>query len=111
MGSKLSTLWDVYSYGILVLEIFTGKSPTDKDCCNEEITFHQYVEASYPYGIMRIVDPFLLQQDADGLRQRKIYDTLVAIMRIGLNCSMDSPNRRIQMKDVIRQLSDIRDAI
>jgi len=110
LGSRLSTLWDVYSYGILVLEIFTCKSPTTKDF-GDQITLHQYVEASFPYEIIKVVDPFLLQQNEDGLGETRIHDTLASIMVIALTCSMNSPNERIQMKEVVKQLCDIRDAI
>ncbi|XP_022747953.1 probable LRR receptor-like serine/threonine-protein kinase At3g47570 [Durio zibethinus] len=47
MGSELSTKGDVYSYGILVLEMFTGKRPTNK-MFKEGFNLHNFVVAALP---------------------------------------------------------------
>ncbi|XP_039067516.1 putative receptor-like protein kinase At3g47110 [Hibiscus syriacus] len=41
MGNELSTKGDVYSYGILLLEIFTGKRPTD-EMFKEGLNLHNF---------------------------------------------------------------------
>ncbi|MED6171358.1 hypothetical protein PIB30_040061 [Stylosanthes scabra] len=56
MGSKVSIDGDMYSFGILVLEMLTGKRPTDemfKDGCD----LRNHVEMSLPHNILNIVDP------------------------------------------------------
>ncbi|XVF24082.1 hypothetical protein REPUB_Repub13aG0096500 [Reevesia pubescens] len=47
MGSELSTKGDVYSYGILLLEMFTGKRPTD-EMFKEGLSLHNFVAAALP---------------------------------------------------------------
>ncbi|XP_050387422.1 probable LRR receptor-like serine/threonine-protein kinase At3g47570 [Argentina anserina] len=50
---------DVYSYGILLLQMFTGRRPTDEmfvDGCN----IHTYVKMAIPGRLMQIVDTTLL---------------------------------------------------
>ena len=42
MGNKVSTNGDIYSYGILLLEMFTGKRPTD-NMFKDNLNLHDFV--------------------------------------------------------------------
>ena len=59
MGNEVSTYGDVYSYGILLLEMFTGKRPTD-NIFQDGLNLHDFVNAALPEGIIDIIDPTLL---------------------------------------------------
>jgi len=66
MGGKPSTLGDIYSYGILLLEIFTGKRQTD-EACEGGTGFQQIVAMDRPSTMMDIADPSLVsEQGFDG---------------------------------------------
>ncbi|KAB1670861.1 hypothetical protein [Gossypium barbadense] len=122
MGSELSTKGDVYSYGILLLEMFTGKRPTDERF-KESLSLHNFVKSTLPEQITEIIDPTLLQQrDTRGTianitRNRNILGNgrhlqcLVSILKIGLICSSESPSDRMDMNDVVTKLCSIRDKL
>jgi len=57
MGSRISTEGDIYSYGIVLLEMLTGKRPTD-ELFDDGFTLHKYVEDALPQ-IGEILDPDL----------------------------------------------------
>ncbi|KAA8539595.1 hypothetical protein F0562_026287 [Nyssa sinensis] len=61
MGSEVSTSGDVYSYGILLLEMFTGKRPTD-EMFSDGLSLHNYVKMALPERVEVIADPILIQQ-------------------------------------------------
>jgi serine/threonine protein kinase len=47
MDSQLSTEGDMYSFGILLLEMLTGRRPTD-DIFKEGHNLHNYVKIAFP---------------------------------------------------------------
>ena len=65
MGVAASTLGDVYSYGILLLEMITRKRPTD-DMFMDELDLHNYVNRALAGQVYEIVDHLLLSKAADG---------------------------------------------
>ena len=46
-GSSVSALGDVYSLGILLLEMFTGRNPTD-DMFTGSLDLHKFSEDALP---------------------------------------------------------------
>ncbi|CDP16557.1 unnamed protein product [Coffea canephora] len=64
MGVAASTLGDVYSYGILLLEMVTRKRPTN-DMFMDEVDLHNYVNRALPGQVYEIVDPLLLSKAGD----------------------------------------------
>lgn len=55
MGSKVSKEGDIYSFGILLLEIFTGKRPTSDDFGNG-LNLNQFVNTALPGRVTHIID-------------------------------------------------------
>ncbi|XP_061999828.1 probable LRR receptor-like serine/threonine-protein kinase At3g47570 [Rosa rugosa] len=58
-GVEASKQGDVYSYGILVLEMFTGRRPTD-ELFRDGLNLHNFVKMAIPGRLVKIVDPALL---------------------------------------------------
>ena len=64
LGNKVSTHGDVYSFGILLLEMFTGKRPTANEF-EEVIGLRDYVQMAVPDRVSIIVDQQLLIETED----------------------------------------------
>ncbi|PKI39573.1 hypothetical protein CRG98_040043 [Punica granatum] len=56
MGSETSTVGDVYSFGILLLELFTGKRPID-EMFNECLNLHNFAKKALSGHLEETVDP------------------------------------------------------
>ncbi|KAM0933479.1 putative protein kinase RLK-Pelle-LRR-XII-1 family [Dioscorea sansibarensis] len=112
-GAQVSTYGDVYSYGVLLLEMFTGKRPTD-DSLSEGIGLHIFVSMAFPDRLFDVVDPFLLykgnNQEAKEISVEE-RNCLVSLFRVGLFCTKESPKERMQMGDVTKELQAIKDLL
>lgn len=120
MDGSASIQGDVYSYGVLLLELFTGKRPTDGSFQGGQ-TLQGYVAACYPVRIMEIVDPALLPLDNGSLNKgdiscndidaEKMQECLVPIFRVGLQCSQESSRARMHIRNAIRELDAVKDVL
>ncbi|XP_004308633.1 PREDICTED: putative receptor-like protein kinase At3g47110 isoform X1 [Fragaria vesca subsp. vesca] len=124
MGSAVSTHGDVYSYGILLLEMLTGTRPTD-DMFRDDKNLHNFVLMALPERVKEICDPVLLQEkenctstnpasnrnDVQYDETQRIEECLVSIARIGVACSVHMPKARMEIGKVVAELRVIRDVL
>ena len=103
---RVSIKGDIYSFGVMLLEMFTRKKPTD-DMFVGELSLRKWVMASIPEKIMEITDGNLLRT-GDGRDMIAAEDNLLAIMELGLECSREFPEERIDIKEVVVKLNKIK---
>eukprot|EP01018_Ginkgo_biloba_P027805 Gb_14202 [translate_table: standard] len=70
LGGRTSTKGDVYSYGIVVLELVTGKKPTS-DMFEGELNLRKWVSMAFPERVEEIVDECLLRDMRDERREEE----------------------------------------
>ncbi|KAK3422613.1 hypothetical protein EUGRSUZ_G03053 [Eucalyptus grandis] len=113
MGSGVSIEGDVYSYGILMLEMFTGISPTT-EIFKENSNLHNFVKEALPKRVLEITDHILVQEVESSVGQSRkstIQNCLLMIYKIGIACSLGVPRDRMSITDVTAQLRSIRDRL
>lgn len=84
------------SYGIFLLEMFSGKRPTEWSILIDSgRNLYDYVRKALPQRVMDIADPRIL------LDQSYNWDTmemsLTSIFEVGILCSEEMPKNRIDI--------------
>ncbi|XP_048135696.1 putative receptor-like protein kinase At3g47110 [Rhodamnia argentea] len=119
LGSAVSTEGDVYSFGVLVLEMFTGKRPTD-DMLENGLNLHRFAKASLTDQVEKVIDPILLHENQESEKRRTVapdgknkssfttLECLASVIEIGVTCSSESPRERMDIGDALTKLQGIK---
>ncbi|WRX29566.1 Serine-threonine/tyrosine-protein kinase [Theobroma cacao] len=101
----ISTEGDVYGFGILLMETFTKKKPTD-EMFMEKTSLKCWVEESLPYAVVHVVDTNLLNNGKS--ESLATNECVLSILQLALECSTEVPEKRIDMKEVVARLKKIK---
>ncbi|KAK8587522.1 hypothetical protein V6N12_022009 [Hibiscus sabdariffa] len=106
-GSRgiVSEKTDVYSFGILLMETFTGKKPTD-DIFNGEMNLRRWVHESLSHAVDTTIDATLLQSDQEDLAAKT--RCLKSILKVACFCTAESFSDRKTMAEVKSELLKIK---
>ncbi|KAJ0075838.1 hypothetical protein Patl1_34785 [Pistacia atlantica] len=108
-GSNTSTKGDVYSFGILVLEMVTRKRPTD-NMFGGELSLHKWVKTHYHGRMEKVIDPSLVRASRDqSPEERRMWHVAIGeLIELGILCTQESPSTRPTMLDAADDLDRLK---
>ncbi|XVF51613.1 hypothetical protein PTKIN_Ptkin04bG0198300 [Pterospermum kingtungense] len=97
---RLSEKCDVYSFGVILLELVTGRKPVESPTMNEVVILCEYVRGLLERGSASACFDRRLRGFAE--------NELIQVMKLGLICTSNAPSRRPSMAEVVQVLESIR---
>ncbi|KAL5710340.1 non-specific serine/threonine protein kinase [Ranunculus cassubicifolius] len=106
-GQKPSTAGDAYSFGVMLLELFTGRSPVDESFTGE-VNLVQWVQSCFPHKIAQVLDSELIHNDSSNHISEDELNCVISVIEVGLCCTSNSPERRINLRVALHKLETAR---
>ncbi|EOY26117.1 Serine-threonine protein kinase, plant-type, putative [Theobroma cacao] len=108
-GCNTSIRGDVYSFGVLVLEMVTRKRPTDEMFVGG-LNLHRWVKSHYPGRVEKVVDLSLIRASRDQSPEvTRMWEVAIAeLIELGILCTQETPFTRPTMLDVADDLDRLK---
>ncbi|KAB1670547.1 hypothetical protein ES319_1Z157100v1, partial [Gossypium barbadense] len=111
MSGSVSPEGDIYSYGIMLLEMITGRRPTC-DLFHHGLSLHNFCKIALQEGLKEIFDVRLVEEigvNRKRIRNKpnmeaEIWECFVSFTKIGVSCSTEVATDRLRIRDAIIEL-------
>ena len=87
------------------METFTRKNPTN-EMFSEEMSLKDWVKQSLPLSVIEVIDANLLKRGEENFNAK--LDCMLSIMQSAMGCSIEAPEERSKMGDVVTALKNIK---
>ena len=87
------------------METFTRKNPTDEMFAGD-LSLKSWVKQSLPLSVIKVIDANLLKRGEVDFNAK--LDCMLSIMQLAMGCSIEAPEERSNMRDVVTALKNIK---
>lgn len=98
---KVSQKADVYSFGVLILELLTGKAPTHAILNEEGVDLPRWVQS--------IVREEWTSEvfDLELLRYQNVEEEMVQLLQLAIDCTAQYPDKRPPISEVTKRIEEL----